>query len=54
MIPAAIEVQDLEVRVGGRCLLQVDHARAEAGTITALRGPNGAGKTTVPRLSRAF
>lgn len=50
MITAAIEIRGLEVRAGHRCLLEVDHTRADTGTITALMGPNGAGKTTLLRV----
>lgn len=49
MMPAAIEVRELEVRAGRRCLLAVDRLHAAAGSVTALMGPNGAGKTTLLR-----
>ena len=49
MTPAALELVSLVVHAGGRCLLEVDQIRAEAGAITALMGPNGAGKTTLLR-----
>lgn len=49
MIPAAIEVEGLAVRAGGRWLLDVERMRMEAGTVVALMGPNGAGKTTLLR-----
>lgn len=49
MSSAALELSSLAVHAGRRCLLEVDHLRADRGTIVALMGPNGAGKTTLLR-----
>jgi iron complex transport system ATP-binding protein len=49
MTPPALELSRLVVHAGRRCLLDVEHVRADAGAITALMGPNGAGKTTLLR-----
>ena len=49
MTSPAIELSQLAVHAGGRCLLEVNHLRAEAGAVTAIIGPNGAGKTTLLR-----
>ena len=47
MNAAAVEVKDLIVHMGGRCVLEVSDLRIEAGTVAALMGPNGAGKSTL-------
>lgn len=49
MNAAALELGDLTVHVERRCVLDVDHLRADAGSVVALMGPNGAGKTTLLR-----
>jgi ABC-type cobalamin/Fe3+-siderophores transport system ATPase subunit len=49
MTPAALEILSLTVHAGRRCLLDVEHLRAETGSVVALMGPNGAGKTTLLR-----
>lgn len=49
MIPATLEIRSLVVHAAGRCLLDIEHLRAEAGSVVALMGPNGAGKTTLLR-----
>jgi len=49
MIPAALEIRQMAIRAGRRCLLEVDSVRAEHGSVLALMGPNGAGKTTLLR-----
>jgi len=49
MIPAALDIRSLVVHAAGRCLLDIEHLRAEAGSVVALMGPNGAGKTTLLR-----
>lgn len=49
MNSVALELSNLTVHIGNRCLLEVDQLRAEVGTIVALMGPNGAGKTTLLR-----
>jgi ABC-type cobalamin/Fe3+-siderophores transport system ATPase subunit len=49
MPTADVELSHLTVHAGSRCLLEVDHLRAEAHAVTALMGPNGAGKTTLLR-----
>ncbi len=40
------EIEDLAVHAGQRCLLEVAHLRADAGSVVALMGPNGAGSGT--------
>lgn len=47
--PAALEIDDLVVRLGGRTIIDSLALRAEPGQVTALLGPNGAGKTTLIR-----
>jgi len=47
--PPAIEVQDLQVRLGGNPILRGVRLRVEAGRMVALIGPNGSGKTTLLR-----
>jgi len=49
MTPAALEIRSLTVHATRRCVLDVAHLRAEAGSVVALMGPNGAGKTTLLR-----
>jgi ABC-type cobalamin/Fe3+-siderophores transport system ATPase subunit len=49
MMSAALELRELALHAGHRCLLQVDRIRAETGSVVALMGPNGAGKTTLLR-----
>ncbi len=47
MIPAALEIRSLVIHAAGRCLIDIEHLRAEAGSMVAFMGPNGAGKTTL-------
>ncbi|MEA5154204.1 ABC transporter ATP-binding protein [Raineyella sp.] len=47
--PAALEIDDLVVRLGGRTIIDHLSLRAEQDRVTALLGPNGAGKTTMIR-----
>ena len=47
--PAALEIDDLVVRLGGHTIIDSLSLRAEPGQVTALLGPNGAGKTTLIR-----
>ncbi len=49
MMPEVIAIHGLTVHAGCRCVLEVPHLVAEAGSILALLGPNGAGKTTLLR-----
>ena len=49
MTLATLEIRSLMVHAARRCLLDVEHLRAEAGSVVALMGPNGAGKTTLLR-----
>lgn len=46
---AALDVDDLAVRLGGRPVLYNVRLRAHAGEFIGLIGPNGAGKTTLLR-----
>lgn len=45
----AIEVEGLDVSLGGRRILHDIHLRIRRGEMVALIGPNGAGKTTLLR-----
>jgi ABC-type Mn2+/Zn2+ transport system ATPase subunit len=47
--PLAIEVEGLDVSLGGRRILHDIHLRIRRGEMVALIGPNGAGKTTLLR-----
>ena len=47
--PAAVEVRDLQVQLGGTPVLRGVNLRIEAGRMVALIGPNGSGKTTLLR-----
>ena len=49
MNSAAVEIERLDVRRGGRPVLQGLDARLEAGRVTGLLGPSGCGKTTLIR-----
>jgi ABC-type Mn2+/Zn2+ transport system ATPase subunit len=49
MIPAALELRGLTIQVARRCVLDVNHVRADPGSVLAVMGPNGAGKTTLLR-----
>lgn len=46
---AAIEVQDLEVRVRGSIILEAINLTVEPGDFLGIIGPNGGGKTTLLR-----
>jgi ABC-2 type transport system ATP-binding protein len=45
----AVEIDELDVRRGGRPVLRGLSARLEAGRVTGLLGPSGCGKTTLIR-----
>ena len=47
---AAVEMRNVSVHVGARCVLDVAELRADEGSVVALMGPNGAGKTTLLRV----
>lgn len=47
--PAAIEIEDLHVRRGGRAVLRGLSLGIAAGRVTGLLGPSGSGKTTLMR-----
>jgi ABC-2 type transport system ATP-binding protein len=47
---AALEVQDVTKRYGGKCALDHVDLRVEEGSIFGFLGPNGAGKTTMLRI----
>jgi putative ABC transport system ATP-binding protein len=43
----SLALRDVEVVVGGRCVLHPLIAEFHPGTVTAVRGPSGSGKTTL-------
>lgn len=47
---AAIEIRDLEVSVGSRCLLRIPYLQIQQGERVVIVGPNGAGKSTLLRV----
>jgi energy-coupling factor transport system ATP-binding protein len=50
--PAAggLELADVRCRLGGRTVLDLEHAVFPAGRVTAIRGRNGSGKSTLGRI----
>jgi iron complex transport system ATP-binding protein len=50
----AVELHDVEVRIGGRRILGPLDLRIEAGERWMLLGPNGSGKTTLLRVMGAW
>ncbi len=49
MMNSAVEMRDVTVTRGGRCVLTVGGLDIPAGSITGLLGPSGCGKTTLMR-----
>ena len=54
MTGAALEVEGLVKRYGGRTAVDGVSLRARAGTVLALLGPNGAGKTSTVEICEGF
>ena len=50
----AVRLEDVQVAVGGRVLLEVPRLAIESGERVAIIGPNGAGKSTLLRLIGAL
>jgi len=48
--PAALELEGIRCRLGGRVVLDLDRVAFAAGEVTAVRGVNGTGKTTLARV----
>ena len=47
---ALLSLQNISLRMGGRCLLEDINASAAVGELIVLLGPNGAGKSSLLRL----
>ncbi len=54
MTPPAIEISNLTVHAGRRCLLEINRLEIPSREIIAIMGPNGAGKTTLLRTVLGF
>ncbi len=52
--PAAIDIEGLRVRAGGREILNVDRLNVPAGQVAVLLGANGAGKSTLLKTALGF
>jgi tungstate transport system ATP-binding protein len=51
---ALLELRDIEVHAGSRCILEVRRLAIGAGSTTAVLGANGAGKSTLLRVAGAL
>ncbi|GAA3660918.1 ABC transporter ATP-binding protein [Microbacterium marinilacus] len=49
-LPGALELEDVQCRLGGRTVLDLERVAFAAGEVTAIRGVNGAGKSTLARI----
>lgn len=52
--PAVLQIQDLNVHIGGRELLRGCSVDVGRGEVAAIVGPNGAGKTVMLRAAAGF
>jgi len=49
-----VEIRALDVRLGGRDILRVDHLAIRGGEVVVILGPNGAGKSTLVKCLLGF
>jgi iron complex transport system ATP-binding protein len=54
MSDLAVDVRSLNVRRGGRIVLQIDRLAVRSGEVVTVLGPNGAGKSTLMKCLLGF